>query len=89
MNKIMAFIFLLSGLYTTNALASDHTIHPKKINSERPGYVYSSAAVPPCQDDIVAYLAAVQEKTRDSDSSSNQLHKKGRLSQSQELRRLP
>lgn len=79
-------MFLLNSVFMTNAsMADDSIIHKKKINSEKPRRF--SAAVPPCQEDISAYLVA--REVYQSYASSNQSETRKPLSESQELRRCP
>ena len=86
MKKIAVYVFLLNSIFMANASMPDDSIHPKKINSERPLRCFS-AAVPPCLEDMPAYLAALE--AHQNHNSSNQLQTKKPLSESQELKRCP
>jgi len=86
MKKIAMFMSLLNSVFMANAsMPDDSIIHKKKINSEKPRRF--SAAVPPCQEDMPAYLAVLE--AYQNHNSSNQSHTKNSLSESQELRRCP
>lgn len=79
-------MFLLNSMFMVNAsMPDDSIIHPKKTNSEKPRRF--SAAVPPCIEDVPAYLVA--REVCQNNNSSNQWKNKKSLSESQELKRCP